>query len=206
MSKNTVIGIFGSIVDFSNLPNSVITLFDITHRLARIRRFNGGTQHSYSVAQHSLVMQAILKNTDATPKVQQLALMHDMTEAFMGDMVSPLKGLFPEFSKMEDELFNIICKELRVLNDFTDDEWQQVKEIDRYLTYAEWYVLNDCELVDKCNVWQNEYGKDVVVINPHIKLIKDILKDTDSIIELKLCNAFNLVSEQARAQRSGKEG
>jgi hypothetical protein len=39
------------------------------------------------------------------------ALMHDATEAYIGDMVKPLKVMMPEFNKLEDSIYEVIaCK------------------------------------------------------------------------------------------------
>lgn len=69
---------------------------DIAHGLAYQCRFNGQTRYFYSVAQHSLIV------ADLVPaRLRRAALLHDAAEAYMGDMVKPLKQLFPLFSKIE---------------------------------------------------------------------------------------------------------
>ena len=73
-----------------------IDIEDIAHGLAYQCRFNGQTRHFYSVAQHSLIV------ADLVPKrLRRAALLHDAAEAYMGDMVKPLKQLFPLFSDIE---------------------------------------------------------------------------------------------------------
>lgn len=59
---------------------------DIAHSLSMQCRFNGHTRSFYSVAQHCLLV------ADLVPIEHQLAaLLHDATEAYVGDMVRPLK-------------------------------------------------------------------------------------------------------------------
>ncbi|MGF6692685.1 hypothetical protein M2318_002757 [Metapseudomonas resinovorans] len=59
---------------------------DITHSLSMQCRFNGHTARFYSVAQHCYLV------SDLVPAEHQLAaLLHDATEAYVGDMVRPLK-------------------------------------------------------------------------------------------------------------------
>jgi len=73
-----------------------VDIEDIAHGLAYQCRFNGQTRHFYSVAQHSLIVAGLV------PKRFRLAaLLHDAAEAYMGDMVKPLKQLFPMFSAIE---------------------------------------------------------------------------------------------------------
>lgn len=59
---------------------------DIAHSLSMQCRFNGHTSRYYSVAQHSYLV------ADLVPAEDQLAgLLHDATEAYVGDLVRPLK-------------------------------------------------------------------------------------------------------------------
>lgn len=177
MSKKGLIvtGYHGSMVDFSDLDSSRIKLEDIAMRLSRIKRFNGGTAISFSVAQHSLAMAKLVAMRGASPVIQQLALMHDMTEAFMGDMVRPLKKKFPTFSKMETALFEIICRELNVPNDFSTDYWAVISQSDRYMQVAEWYILNHRKFIDHAGAWAEEYPSlvfegDNLIVNPQAEL------------------------------------
>ena len=80
-----------------------VAIEDIAHGLAYQCRFNGQTQDFYSVAQHSLIVMQIV------PEEYRLAaLLHDAAEAYLGDMVKPLKNLFPEFSVIEARVMEII--------------------------------------------------------------------------------------------------
>ncbi len=80
-----------------------VDIEDIAHGLAYQCRFNGQTRYFYSVAQHSLIV------ADLVPKRLRLAaLLHDAAEAYMGDMVKPLKQLFPMFSDIEAKVMDAI--------------------------------------------------------------------------------------------------
>ncbi|WP_313104939.1 phosphohydrolase [Stutzerimonas nitrititolerans] len=84
---------------------SQVTTLDIAHALANICRFNGHTSRHYSVAQHSLLVASIV------PAEHQLAaLLHDTTEAYVGDMVRPLKALLPDYSSIENGIWLAICE------------------------------------------------------------------------------------------------
>lgn len=82
----------------------LISTIDIAHALSHVARFNGHTRHHYSVAQHSLLVASIVP-----ADLQLTALLHDATEAYIGDMVRPLKALLPEYSEIEHGIWLAIC-------------------------------------------------------------------------------------------------
>jgi 5'-deoxynucleotidase YfbR-like HD superfamily hydrolase len=73
-----------------------VEIEDIAHGLARVARWNGQTHgdHAFSVAQHSLVVEAILGRLEPQfePRWRLAALLHDAPEYVIGDMISPFKA------------------------------------------------------------------------------------------------------------------
>ncbi|RJG25870.1 phosphohydrolase [Massilia cavernae] len=90
-----------------------VAIEDIAHGLAYQCRFNGQTCEFYSVAQHSLVVASLVP-----PRLRLAALLHDAAEAYLGDMVKPLKVLLPEFAAIEEKVTLIIGATFGV--DFSD--------------------------------------------------------------------------------------
>ncbi len=80
-----------------------VAIEDIAHGLAYQCRFNGQTREFYSVAQHSLMVMELVPEP-----LRFAALLHDAAEAYLGDMVKPLKNLFPAFSEIENRVMAII--------------------------------------------------------------------------------------------------
>lgn len=78
--------------------------FDIAHALSMICRFGGHTDRFYSVAEHCLLMSYAV-----SPENALWALLHDATEAYMGDMIRPLKRSMPAYVLAEDHLMTVIC-------------------------------------------------------------------------------------------------
>lgn len=77
---------------------------DISHSLSNLCRFNGHTREFYSVAQHCCIV------ADLVPEEDKLAaLLHDSTEAFVGDMVRPLKEWMHAFQDVEHWIWERIC-------------------------------------------------------------------------------------------------
>jgi hypothetical protein len=89
----TFSGRYISFVDFSQNEYDVV---DIAHSLSNLCRFNGHCTQFYSVAQHCVLASYVVPEEYAFE-----ALMHDRTEAYLGDMASPLKNLMPEFKALE---------------------------------------------------------------------------------------------------------
>lgn len=90
-----------------------IDIEDIAHGLAYQCRFNGQTSAFYSVAQHSLMVADLVP-----PALHRAALLHDAAEAYLGDMVKPLKVLVPEFGHIEAGVTHLIARAFGV--DFSD--------------------------------------------------------------------------------------
>lgn len=73
-----------------------IAIEDIAHGLARVARWNGQTAgpHIFSVAQHSLLVEAIFAASGASSPGESLAaLLHDAPEYVVGDLISPFKAV-----------------------------------------------------------------------------------------------------------------
>ena len=90
-----------------------VAIEDIAHGLAYQCRFNGQTREFYSVAQHSLIVAQLVP-----PPLRMAALLHDAAEAYLGDMVKPLKVLMPAFALLEERVGAIIAATFDI--DFSD--------------------------------------------------------------------------------------
>lgn len=99
----------GEYFDYTDPAGSNFTIWDIAVALGKICRYGGHCNDFYSVAEHSVYVSQIVG-----PEWQLQALLHDATEAFMVDIPRPLKQLLPEYSRMEDELAEVIYAKLGV--------------------------------------------------------------------------------------------
>jgi uncharacterized protein len=78
---------------------------DIAHALSLTCRYGGHVRRFYSVAEHCVLM------SRAVPEEHALwALLHDATEAYVGDVVRPLKRELPAYREIENRLMGEICK------------------------------------------------------------------------------------------------
>lgn len=93
----------------------MIELQDIAHALAHQCRFGGHTKSFYSVAQHSVLVSHV-----CAPEAAFQGLMHDAAEAYVADMIRPLK-VMPEmrpYRKMEDAVWRKIAEKFNVPVEF----------------------------------------------------------------------------------------
>lgn len=90
--------------DLTSPTAAMISPVDIAHALSNLCRFNGHTRTHYSVAQHSMLVSSLV------PEQHKLvALLHDATEAYIGDMTRPLKAIMPGFRIAEEIIWQAIC-------------------------------------------------------------------------------------------------
>lgn len=123
-----------------------IEIEDIAHGLARVARWNGQTKgaHSFSVAQHSLVVEAITAalNPAYDKKCLLAALLHDAPEYVIGDLISPFKAAIGlDYKAFELRLLAAIHRRFNL--PFTDDKALSaaIKHADRVAAYYEATVL-----------------------------------------------------------------
>lgn len=131
----------GRIIDFNDFKKSDLCLEDIAHHLSSINRFGGGLNHSthYSVAQHSVIL-AMYALINYDIRIAKLCLLHDAAEAYLGDVITPLKNLLPDFKKIENFFQSeIFCKYLIIENvlEYSYRGEHTVADIDRRLFLKE---------------------------------------------------------------------
>lgn len=84
-----------------------IDIRDIAHALSLTCRYGGHVDRFYSVAEHCILMSLCVP-----PEYRLWALLHDATEAYVGDMVRPLKyqpGM-EVYRETEDCLMSLIAE------------------------------------------------------------------------------------------------
>lgn len=117
----------GKILDFADPEHATIDIEDIAHNLARVCRFGGAVDDYYSVASHCVYVSRELEAAGSTRYVQAAGLLHDAAEAYLGDVVSGLKRLLPDYKSLElrweariQEHFGVYWAEGRVAREVKD--------------------------------------------------------------------------------------
>lgn len=78
---------------------SDITLPDIAAALSKVCRFTGHCSRFYSVAEHSVYVSELVP-----PEHAFHALLHDASEAYLGDVSTPLKELLDDYRELEADV------------------------------------------------------------------------------------------------------
>jgi 5'-deoxynucleotidase YfbR-like HD superfamily hydrolase len=112
-------------------PDNIL-IEDIAHALSLQNRFNGHTKVPISVAEHSLFVASILPD-----ELKLEGLLHDASDAYMGDVVSPVKH--HHTMRMFRNLEN--CVQMHIYQKFgikeTEESHAQVKQADNEAYFFE---------------------------------------------------------------------
>lgn len=109
---------------FAPSPNEV-RIDDIAHALGFQCRYNGNCKRFYSVAEHSCLLSDWVRGNgprggmgdqaafeDPFRHEALIALMHDAAEAYIGDLVRPVKHRMPEFKELEGVIERVVFPSL----------------------------------------------------------------------------------------------
>lgn len=140
---------------FLNPAPETILIEDIAAALSKICRYTGHCRHFYSVAQHSVIVSHLV------PEEQALeGLLHDASEAYLGDMSAPLKRQLPEYQEIEGIVESAIAKKFGLMYNL-DLGWPsavkradiQVLALEKKLLLPEsktpWGILDGVECPDE---------------------------------------------------------
>jgi len=108
-------------IDPTNIKPEDINLHDIAHHLTKICRYGGALDLGvhYSVAQHSIQLAKYFYDK-GWPRTAACALLHDATEAYLGDIVTGLKGVLSDYKELEKQLSVIIAERYKLIYVFAE--------------------------------------------------------------------------------------
>lgn len=136
----------GIYVDVFKPTEDMITIEDIAYGLSHVCRWAGHTKKFYSVAQHSVCVSRRFSFLSDTILAMQ-ALIHDASEAYIGDMPSPIKRKLSGYKKIEESLMTVIAAKFGIQLPLHPS----VKEADLKELEAEHWLLMDVKDGDRIN-------------------------------------------------------
>lgn len=110
----------GRVVNPLDLQPDDVCIEDIAHHLALVNRFAGGTVKPISVAQHSVYVSRLCEDS---PHDFQ-ALLHDASEAYLGDITKWVKAEMPAYQEAEDRAQRIILGRFGCEPEIHEDVWR----------------------------------------------------------------------------------
>lgn len=90
----------------------MIDIQDIATGLANKGHFSGFSPKYFSIAEHCIMVcdEFALWNDSQPDSMKLLALLHDAPEAYIGDMVKPLKIHMPDYIAVENRIMKVIAE------------------------------------------------------------------------------------------------
>jgi hypothetical protein len=110
-SPGAILTASGRMIDPLNVDPALLVIEDIAHALANLCRFGGHSRRFYSVAEHCCL------GLQFVPDEHKLRwLLHDAAEAYLGDVVRPLKhsSLMRGYKAQEECLHAVIARKFGV--------------------------------------------------------------------------------------------
>ncbi|WP_298983383.1 phosphohydrolase [uncultured Roseibium sp.] len=151
---------------------SEIDIEDIAHALSNLCRYGGHSNEFYSVAQHSVLVSRNVSEENAL-----WGLLHDATEAYLIDLVRPVKRRMPVYQKFEINLAYHIALHFGLPANIPDE----VHRVDNAILADEMPVLigkpaapwnlPEPPLGIKIDPWGPKFAKQVF-LNEYEKLVK----------------------------------
>ena len=113
-----------------------VDIMDIAHALSLTCRFGGHCAKFYSVAEHCVRVMLAAREAGCAATTLMWALLHDSAEAYLGDMVGPLKRSQASYKALEGRTEEVILRGLG-LPFPTRGDWEIVKRYDTVLLMTE---------------------------------------------------------------------
>lgn len=150
---------------FDPRPEDVL-IEDIAHALSMTCRFNGHSKLFYSVAQHSVLASRYVNNNCLW------ALLHDAAEAYVGDLIQPLKRNNTRLGLHFCGIENKILKVVSIKFGLSPEIPYNVKQVDKRMLSTElrdvigfeadsWGLDRVKPFDGKIRPWNHNYAKNM---------------------------------------------
>lgn len=126
----------GRLFDVVNPTPEQVDIHEIAYALANVNRFGGHTKWPYTVAQHSVYCAIECQRRYDTPHLELACLLHDAAEAYVGDVIRPVKRLIASvYRPIEDRVQAAIWQRFGL--EIDADVERVIKDVDNAVVMAE---------------------------------------------------------------------
>jgi len=141
----------GQLIDIENFSEDMVHIEDIAHHLAKIQRFNGATplDKSYTVGEHSVNLANYFR---FYRQLRKVALLHDASEAYLSDLVSPVKKHLSDYQELEEKVQQVIYRKFGIT--VSDHGREDVDLADKRLIMDEAAAI----MPDRLHIFEKELG------------------------------------------------
>ena len=126
---NTMNTFSGKVFDPMEMTTDDVELQDIAHALSMLCRGGGHLKFFYSVGQHSINCAREALARGWSRKLALACLLHDASEAYISDIIRPVKVHLSNYLVIEEQIMNTILKKFG-LDDLSAEEHAMWKQID----------------------------------------------------------------------------
>ena len=123
---------------------------DIAHALSMICRYNGHVSRFYSVAEHSIHVGRAMKAYGWNNDLSLRALLHDAAEAYICDVVRPLKSNLVGYEEAERRIEHVIWYRFGL----PSEDIFIIKDLDNLVLYDEAKALMGVD----CIAWHKKFA------------------------------------------------
>jgi hypothetical protein len=92
-----------------------VDIIDIAHALSNICRFGGHSRPFYSVAEHCVILSTCEEAKGSG--LQMELLLHDASEAYIGDVPAPIRKGIKEFEDVDNSISGVIARKFCLMVD-----------------------------------------------------------------------------------------
>jgi hypothetical protein len=101
---NTIRVAAGHYVDVKHPTAESIDIISIAADLSKVCRYGGQSPRFYSVAEHCVLATMLAIGDGVGAEGIRAIFLHDSPEAYIGDVVKPLKVLLPDYAAIEERM------------------------------------------------------------------------------------------------------
>lgn len=127
----------GKEIDLNEFSVTDFNLHDAIHSLSMQCRYNGHVEHFYSVLEHQIVVSG-----SVSPELRFRALVHDIAEYLISDLITPIKDVCPRFRELESHIESKVFSALGLPKELPNFQEIELKSVDSTIRVLEINTLS----------------------------------------------------------------